>query len=133
MSKITLINYGGRYTNTTGDILYTTGNICPMAYTYTLIYVIAIYIYTLGYYTISPAVYIYLYISPGICNSCLMVFTVHGICTMQGLYVLLRALHTALARYLSHALKKPMRQLTCTDKANRQISFGARMSSTYCM
>ena len=31
---------------------------------------------------------------------------------------------------------KTMRQLTCTDrpyKANRQISFGARMSSTYCM
>ena len=31
---------------------------------------------------------------------------------------------------------KTMRQLTCTDrpcKANCQISFGARMSSTYCM
>ena len=24
------------------------------------------------------------------CNSCLMVFTVHGICTARGLYVLLR-------------------------------------------
>ena len=33
------------------------------------------------------------------CNSCLMVFTVYGICTVQGLYVLLRVepeeVHTA--------------------------------------
>ena len=42
------------------------------------------------------------------CNSCFMVFTVYGICTALVLYVLPRAepeeVHTALARYISHAL-----------------------------
>ena len=42
------------------------------------------------------------------CNSCLMVFTVHGICTARGLYVLPRAeseeVHTVRGRYISHAL-----------------------------
>ena len=36
---------------------------------------------------------------------------------------------------VSWFLLKTMRQLTCTDrpyKANRQISYGTRMSSTYC-
>ena len=56
----------------------------------------------------------------GICNSCLLVFTVHEICTARGLYVL---------------PKVEMRQLTCTDrlyKANHQISFRTRMSILYC-
>ena len=34
------------------------------------------------------------------CNSCLMVFTMYGICTVRGLYVLSRAeVHTARGRY----------------------------------
>ena len=64
-----------------------------------------------------------------------MVFTVYGICTARGLYVLLRAepeeVHTARGWYYSTV--KTVRQLTCTDrpyKANRLISLGARMSST---
>ena len=42
------------------------------------------------------------------CNSCLMVFTVYGICTARGLYVPPRAepeeVHTVRGRYISHAL-----------------------------
>ena len=40
-------------------------------------------------------------------NSCLMVFTVHGICTAQGLYVLPRVeVHTARGRYYPMCCKK---------------------------
>ena len=68
-------------------------------------------------------------------NSCLMVFTVYGICTARGLYVLPRVepeeIHNSTRAVLFPCTVKTMRQLTCTDmpyKANRQISFGARMS-----
>ena len=41
------------------------------------------------------------------CNSCLMVFTVYGICTARGLYVLPRAeVHTARRRYNPMHCKK---------------------------
>ena len=42
------------------------------------------------------------------CNSCLMFFTVYGICTVRGLYVFPRAepeeVHTVRGRCISHAL-----------------------------
>ena len=61
------------------------------------------------------------------CNSCLMVFTVYGICTAQGLYALPRA------EYIQHeggtipCTVKTMRQLTCTD---RPYEATARLAST---
>ena len=65
-----------------------------------------------------------------VCNSCLIDFTVYGICTARGLCVPLR-------KYIKHegstipCTVKTMRQLSCTDrpyKANRRISLCARMS-----
>ena len=64
---------------------------------------------------------------------------VYRICTAGGLYVLLMAEPEEVR--VQHegdtipCTVKNMRQRTCTDrpyKANRQISFSARMSSTYC-
>ena len=67
-----------------------------------------------------------------------MVFTVYAICTAQRLYVIPRVepeeVHTAHEGGTIPCTVKTMRQLICTDrpyKANHQISFCARMSSTY--
>ena len=62
------------------------------------------------------------------CNSCIMGFTVYGICTARGLYVLYFR-GWSLRKYIQHeggtipCTVKTMRQLTCTDrpyKANHQ-------------
>ena len=69
-------------------------------------------------------------------NSCLMVFTVYEICTARGLYALPRAepeeVHTARGQYYPMHCKNHKTADLYMYKANRQISFGARMSSTYC-
>ena len=49
-------------------------------YTYVHICTYMMYIYMM-----------YVHVAMGNCNSCLMVFTVYGICTARGLYVLPRA------------------------------------------
>ena len=63
------------------------------------------------------------------CKSCLMVFTVYGICTARGLR------GRSPRKYIQHEGNtipcpvKAMRQLTCTlYTANHRIGFGARMS-----
>ena len=62
------------------------------------------------------------------CNSCLMVYTVYGICTTRGLYVHFRG--PSPRKYIQHECAGTVKTLTCTDrpyKANHWISFGARM------
>ena len=68
------------------------------------------------------------------CNSCLMVFTVYGIRTARGLYVLPRAepeeVHTARGRYYPCTVKT-MGQLSCTDrpyKATARSGLSPRIS-----
>ena len=66
------------------------------------------------------------------CNSCLMFFTVYGICTARELYVLPRAEPEEVYTYSTRAVHIPctvktMRQLSCTIDRVR-LPLGARMS-----
>ena len=68
----------------------------------------------------------------------IMVLTVYGICSVQGLYVLPRAQPEKYIRHKGSTIPctvKTVKQLTCTDKlykANNQIRLECLHSSTYC-